>query len=84
VTEKHPPAHFVQGTIRYSPDHVALLGWSEEERKTVRDKSWSSSHPGGDEGVDVYQYRRQNRRVPSAVHYDQFFVRLSSKATVPW
>lgn len=74
LTEKRPPAHFVQGTIQYSPDHVELLGWSEEEKKD-RSGQILVVKPilAGDEGVDVYQYRRQNVDFPQQSTVDQFF-----------
>ena len=72
---KSPPgAHFVEGTIEYSPEHAESLGWDVQDRSDRMGKILVVKPVvAGDEPLDIRYYSQHNRAFPQQSTADQFF-----------
>jgi len=67
--------HYVKGTIKYSSDHLRLLGHGEHTVKNGLDADliWIKPVVHKDDSADVRQYRFQNGDFPQQTTADQWF-----------
>ncbi|MEP6621106.1 MAG: patatin-like phospholipase family protein [bacterium] len=68
-------AHAVQGTIRYKPAHLRMLGWSELDILTKNRGHilWVKPAVTKADSVDVQQYHLENAAFPQQTTTDQWY-----------
>ena len=67
--------HWVVGKIRYADPHLAVLGWTPDERRLFRDGTilWLKPRVASLDSVDVQQYHLEHDTFPHQTTVNQWF-----------